>query len=194
MKSNSHERLVRLWAHQLERELLQHVETVGPYYTFDDLLKVLRSLPKPMLVNFIPEYQRYAFYEMIIRSVVQKSMDAELDAELFGRTDVSATARPPLNAKSDSELLERNDASATPRPPLYAEYVLYLVLRRRERDVVIGDLIESYGQILERFNKRRADFWFYKQVLGSLFPLLRRQILKIGALVWLGRILRRLIS
>ena len=66
--------------------------------------------------------------------------------------------------------------------------------RQPERDVVIGDLLEGYGLVLDRFNKRRADIWFYKQVAGSVLPLLRRTLLRIGALVWLGRILRRLIS
>ncbi len=80
------------------------------------------------------------------------------------------------------------------RPPFNAEYILYLLLRKEEREVVIGDLIEGYGEVLERFNKRRADLWFYKQVAGSVWPLLRRAMLKIGAFVWLGRILRRLIS
>lgn len=81
-----------------------------------------------------------------------------------------------------------------PRPPFNAEYLLYLLLRRDEWEIVIGDLLETYGQILVRFNKRRANIWFYKQVVGSLFPLLRRALLRIGALVWLGRILRRLVS
>jgi len=88
----------------------------------------------------------------------------------------------------------RANTGAVSRPPFNAEYVLYLLLRKEERDVVIGDLIEGYGELLERFNKRRADIWFYKQVGGSLFPLFRRALLRIGALVWLGRILRRLIS
>lgn len=81
----------------------------------------------------------------------------------------------------------------TVRPPFNAEYVLYLVLRKEERDEIIGDLIEGYEQVFWRFDKQRADIWFYKQVGGSLLPLFRRALLRIGALVWLGRILRRLI-
>ncbi|HWN08349.1 MAG TPA: hypothetical protein VNO50_03605 [Pyrinomonadaceae bacterium] len=80
------------------------------------------------------------------------------------------------------------------RPPLNAEYILYLFLGKEERDEVIGDLIESYGHVLRRFSKRHADIWFYKQVVGSVLPLFRRTLLKVGALVWLGRVLRRLIS
>jgi hypothetical protein len=84
--------------------------------------------------------------------------------------------------------------TATERPPQRAEYLLFLLLSRDERDVVTGDLFECYNRIVCRFGKRRADLWYYKQVVGSLWPLLRRAIVKIGALVWLGRVLKRLIS
>jgi hypothetical protein len=90
--------------------------------------------------------------------------------------------------------IRADDEPTISRPPFNAEYVLYFLLRKEERGVVIGDLVEEYGQLVERFNKRRADIWFYKQVAGSLLPLLRQQIFRIGAFVWLGRILRRLIS
>ena len=80
------------------------------------------------------------------------------------------------------------------RPPFNGEYLLYLFLKREEREEVIGDLIESYGRVVRRFGLRRANIWFYKQVAGSLFPLARRALLRIGTLVWLGRFLRRLIS
>jgi hypothetical protein len=79
-------------------------------------------------------------------------------------------------------------------PPINAEYVLYLFLKREERESVIGDLVECYDRLFRRFGKRRADIWFYKQVGGSFFALLRRAVLRIGALVWLGRILRQFIS
>ncbi|HEY0348402.1 MAG TPA: hypothetical protein VGC60_09645 [Pyrinomonadaceae bacterium] len=83
---------------------------------------------------------------------------------------------------------------SAPRPPANAEYLLYLLLPKEDQEVAIGDLVELYGSILKRFGKRRADFWFYKQVAGSLLPLLRRALLRIGSLVWLSRAVRRLIS
>lgn len=101
-----------------------------------------------------------------------------------------------IGAVAIIDLLSRSSDlnKSDPRPPFNAEYILYLLLRKEDRCIVIGDLIEGYGQILHRFNKRRADIWFCKQVAGSLFPLLRRALLRVGALVWLGRVLRRLIS
>ena len=167
-----HERLMRLWATQLERKLLMYIEAVGPYYTHDDLLQLCRSSKRPMATNFSPEYERNAFYEMVIHGVISATLEPELSSEVFERKDVSATAGPPFNA----------------------EYFLYFFLQRDERDVVIGDLVECYGQVFARFGKRRADNWFYKQVIGSLWPLFKRAVLKIGALVTLGRILRRFIS
>lgn len=89
--------------------------------------------------------------------------------------------------------VQRVASDLLPKPPVNATYMLFLLLGRVEREVVIGDLVEEYAQIIERFGKFRADIWFYRQVIGSLWPLLRRAILKIGALVWLGRALRRLI-
>lgn len=80
------------------------------------------------------------------------------------------------------------------RPPLKAEYLLYFFLRKEERGAAIGDLLEEHAMIQQRFSKRYADVWFCKQVAASLWPLLRRAVIKIAGLVWLGRILRRLIS
>jgi len=94
----------------------------------------------------------------------------------------------------DSAASDENERAGTLRPPFNAEYILYLVLQKGEREEIVGDLIETYAELCDRFDKRRADLWFYKQVIGSLLPLLRRAILKVGAFVWLGRILRRLIS
>jgi hypothetical protein len=81
------------------------------------------------------------------------------------------------------------------KPPINAEYLLYLLLKRDEREYVIGDLIEDYYEVLNRFNKKwRADLYFYKEVMRSIGPLFWRALLRISTLVWLGRILRRLIS
>ena len=81
---------------------------------------------------------------------------------------------------------------ANPRPPALAEYVLHLVLGKEEREAVIGDLVQDYRHIRRRFGKRKADFWFHKQVIWSLWPFLRRAVVKSVALVWVGKLLRRL--
>jgi hypothetical protein len=73
------------------------------------------------------------------------------------------------------------------RPPMTAEYILHLLLPKKDREACIGDLIEEYRDIYERFGKLRADFWFSTQVVLSTWPLLRRLILRIAILLLLGR-------
>jgi hypothetical protein len=140
-----------------------------------------------------------------VRNAVVHNQDIKPDQILFGGYSTEK------NYKALSDLIDRslitdliNDWVSEPSvpkeeykqavPPLNAEFLLYLFLDKNEREIVVGDFIESYSHVLSRFSKRRADLWFYKQVAGSLFPLLRRALLKVGAFVWLGRILRRLIS
>ena len=99
-----------------------------------------------------------------------------------------------IKLRSESREASKESEIVPSRPPINAEYVLYLFLEKVERDDVIGDLIEGYSHVSSRFGSRRADLWFYKQVAGSLWPLFRRAVFKLGVFVWLGRILRRLIS
>jgi hypothetical protein len=80
------------------------------------------------------------------------------------------------------------------RPPINAEYVLHVVLGKEEREAVIGDLVQEYGCIMLRFGQRHADIWFYKQVILSVWPFLRRAVARAAAFLWLGRLLRQLIS
>jgi hypothetical protein len=82
---------------------------------------------------------------------------------------------------------------ANSKPPINAEYVLHLVLGKEEREVVIGDLVEEYCYVIRRFGRKHADIWFYKQVIVSVWPFLRRAIGRAAAFLWLGRLLRRLI-
>lgn len=182
MSSKPDDRLVALCEHALERKLLQYLTAVGPYYTLNDLLELLTSGPRPV---FNSENDREVFNTKILSKVMVALPESELISQF-------------LSERLRSELRSGNSKSMkvrlTGRPPFNAEYILHILLGRDERDVVIGDLIEGYGKVMVRFNKRRADIWFYKQVGGSLLPLLRRALLRIGTLVWLGRILRRLVS
>ena len=182
MNSKRDEFLVRLHTHALERKLLQYLTAVGPYSTINDLQELLSSEPRPV---FNSEDDLAAFNTKIVSNVAVAVPESEVISQLL-----SECLRRELRSGNS----ESTRVSVTARPPFNAEYVLYLLLRKEERDVVIGDLIEEYGRVLERFNKRRADIWFSKQVGGCLLPFLRRALIRIGALVWLGRILRRLVS
>jgi hypothetical protein len=73
------------------------------------------------------------------------------------------------------------------RPPFHSEYLLHLLLTKTEREALIGDLVEEYGEIVHRFGKRYANLWFYKQVAFSIWPFVRRAVTRAAALIWLSR-------
>lgn len=105
------------------------------------------------------------------------------------KADVRARIQSLQEVVSDLEIVLANHF----RPPINAEYLLHLVLGKKEREAVIGDLIQEYRRIMQRFGRRNADIWFCKQVISSLWPFLRRAIVRLGTLFWVGRLLRRLI-
>jgi len=84
----------------------------------------------------------------------------------------------------------RQIALAKSRPPFDAEYMLHLFLGKEERAAVIGDLVEEYRLMLRRFGRRRADVWFYKQVIFSMWPFVRRVLARAVTLLWLSRLIR----
>jgi hypothetical protein len=158
-----------LFEGRLEQNLLRRLNAIsGP----DELTRLYEEVE--LLMDRLPAGENESYYDYlnIVHRVVRKYRESEYNFQIPEGTKNQTPARPPFNA----------------------EYLLYFFLRKEEREIVIGDLVESYSQILGRFDKRRADIWFYKQAFGSVLPLLRRALLKIGALVWLGRILRRLVS
>jgi hypothetical protein len=158
--------------------------------------KYYEAIQKPTLRHDVDQSQLTFWFEghgeqdPTVSSLINPSEEADFERAL--RLWTRAGLQMNISVVPRDMPLENKPGSS--RPPFNAEYVLHLLLKRDEREIVIGDLLECYGQLVLRFNKRRADIWFYKQVIGSLLPLLRRALLRIGALVWLGRILRRLIS
>ena len=54
--------------------------------------------------------------------------------------------------------------------PLNAEFLLYLVLSKNDSEVVAGDLEERWRTIKKQFGVRRANFWYWTQVVRSIWP------------------------
>ena len=70
-----------------------------------------------------------------------------------------------------------------------------LFLPKKVREPLLGDLEEEYQEVREQFGKCSANFWFYKQVLTSLWPMLQttgRTLAKWGLLGWLEEFIRRI--
>ena len=53
----------------------------------------------------------------------------------------------------------------------WADFVLRLLLSRRNRDAVSGDLLEAYREdILPSRGPLRARLWYWRQVFGFVSP------------------------
>lgn len=84
--------------------------------------------------------------------------------------------------------------SAEKQPPKAGEYLLYLFLSRTEREVLIGDLTEEYPGLVTKFGLRLAKVYFYKQVVWSIWPLVRKTVVKWSAFGWVAELIRRISS
>jgi len=58
-----------------------------------------------------------------------------------------------------------------PKPPLNAEFLFYFFLDKNNCDALVGDFEERYRVIFEKFDKGRADSWYWKQALDTVGPV-----------------------
>jgi hypothetical protein len=100
--------------------------------------------------------------------------------------------------KSDYEfiLAFANYTNLLAQPPLNAQFLLDLFLPDDVCEAFLGDLQERYARKLPRLGKQRADWWYRKQVLTSLWPLARSFGRRVSlGFVWrIGAFVLRLIG
>jgi hypothetical protein len=61
--------------------------------------------------------------------------------------------------------------SATSQPPLNAELLFHIFMTPQNCDAILGDLKERYKLIHKTFGRRRANYWYWTQVVVSLRPI-----------------------
>ncbi|ASF48521.1 permease prefix domain 2-containing transporter [Methylovulum psychrotolerans] len=66
-------------------------------------------------------------------------------------------------------------------PPKTAKYLLYLVVPRKNRDALLGDLEEDFNEVLEKFGLKHAKFHYWVQTFRSIPPQLTASL--IGSVV-----------
>ena len=60
-------------------------------------------------------------------------------------------------------------SDSTNRPPHWAESLLRILLKPRDRDTVAGDLLEQYREsVLPTRGRLRADLWYLKQAVSLI--------------------------
>jgi len=69
-------------------------------------------------------------------------------------------------------------------PAPEAEYLLYFFLPKHDRESIPCSLEEEYRNIiLPKFGRRKADWWYWKEVVCSIAPLIWPLLKKV--LLWL---------
>lgn len=121
--------------------------------------------------------------------------DHEVSVELDMDSKAAITKPDEVHVGTSTQAAESTaPVVLPPQPPLDAEFILHLLLNKDEQDALIGDLIERYGRKCERLGVRRANLWFYAEVVRTAWPLVKRVIAKAGGALAVGEWLRRHIS
>jgi hypothetical protein len=69
------------------------------------------------------------------------------------------------------------------RPPTSAKFLL-LLIPRRNREHLIGDLEEEYAAVvLPEYGFRKARLWYWFQVLATLGPILWNEAKRIAGVI-----------
>ncbi|MDQ1591610.1 MAG: hypothetical protein QOG71_2237 [Pyrinomonadaceae bacterium] len=79
-----------------------------------------------------------------------------------------------------------------PVPPKRAEKLLLLILDKKGREYLVGDLAEEYTEIAAKQGERFAKVWYYKQVAASAWPMIRKGV-RWGLIASVGEWIRRII-
>src|SRR5438128_783925 len=79
-------------------------------------------------------------------------------------------------------------------PPESATFLLYLFLSKKNRKAIPGDLAEEYRQIvLPKFGPRKANLWYWGQVVRSIGPVVRAWLRKVAILAGLGKVAQEIL-
>jgi len=107
----------------------------------------------------------------------QRNLEAFVQANEAAMVSMAETEANFHKDVKPANLLKAAVSAKPAAPPKTAEYLLYLLLSREDREAMPGDLEEEYWTvILPKFGSRRAKFWYCCQVARSVGPIL------IGAL------------
>jgi hypothetical protein len=121
-----------------------------------------------------------------------KSWSPSLEEELDLMRPTTVKLRAQLDALLGEEV-EYLKSCSTKLPPQLGERILLLVLRtKEERANIPGDLEEEFKQIAAKHGERFATMWYYKQVVASAWPMIRKAV-RWGLLASIGEWIRRAI-
>ena len=126
-------------------------------------------LPYSMSGPALPE----AVSEALLKAAIQMAGIPE------AKNSIAANKAASMIALDHS--VEPSDERVPPAvvPPLYAHFLIYLLLPKKQRDGLLGDLNEEYPEVYATFGPRLAGIWYWKNVLFSFGPLLVQSVARL---------------
>lgn len=74
------------------------------------------------------------------------------------------------------------------QPPSFGEKILYLFLSKDDRECMPGDLAEEFSMLADKHGLSYAKFWYWKQVIFSIIPIIFAYIRKIVSLAFVAKL------
>lgn len=152
----------------------------GDAFTREQLEIVRRIRNQPAHSHDLQDFSRM--------NVEVQSEKAELAHEMVKMWKQQITL---LLQESESETESANSFASTVHesetvnslPPKNAEFLLALILDKKDQEAAIGCFTELYSKKVVRWGKSRARLWAWVQVGKTLVPVLKRVGLKVSGLI-----------
>jgi hypothetical protein len=78
--------------------------------------------------------------------------------------------------------------------PKIGEFLIRLFLAREDQEAILGDLNEAYIRDEKRLGTTMAGILYYRQVAISIWPLVRKMLIRLSALASIEELVRRKIG
>ena len=82
--------------------------------------------------------------------------------------------------KSSNRIYLKNTTSRiSNKPPQLAKYLVYLLVPRKNREAILGDLSEDFQEVRKKFGLRKAKFHYWFQVIRSIPSFIGASVIKL---------------
>jgi hypothetical protein len=157
-------------------ELLTELQTVSPRWGYCSTLVYRATKGYSQRTRSLSQIEATQ-YLILIEEILELAHTHEAVVSTYRRGLVSELdrLRTHLLEALHVQTLEKAEAAVL-QPPAKLELLLHLLMKPADADAAAGDLAQRYGHLATRLGPRKARIWYIKQIIASLWPLLRTAI------------------
>lgn len=148
---------------------------------------VIRNDRKEALDLWQKEFQAICY--KAAREAIGKGEFVKTEARLAFSEWVKLVFEISGKSESISECPSQKD-----KPPAFAGLLISCFLRGEDSEVILGDMAESFKEILAENDAKVAYAWYWRQAISTVRPLIQRWLMKIAAFVGVEEFIRRNIN